>query len=55
MKKNPSAFLECLTKALYTNLDPETTEDRQLLMNNFFLSATPSLRLNLDVWRMSAP
>ena len=53
MKENPSAFLECLTKALlqYTNLDPETTEGRQLLMTHFFLSATLTLRLNLDIWR----
>ena len=54
MKENPSAFLECLTKALlqYTNLDPETTESRQLLMTHFFsLSATIKLRLFLDVSR----
>ena len=53
MKENPSAFLECLTKALlqYTNLDPETMEGRQLLMTHFFLSATLTLRLNLDIWR----
>ena len=52
-KENPSTFLECLTKALlqYTNLDPETMEGRQLLMTHFFLSATLTLRLNLDVWR----
>ena len=53
MKENPSAFLECLTKALlqYTNFDPETTEGRQLLMTHFVLSATLTLRLNLDIWR----
>ena len=37
-EKNPSQFLECLTKALfqYTNLDPENPEGKQLLMPYFF-------------------
>ena len=52
-KENPSSYLECLPKALlqYTNLVPETMEGRQLLMTHFFLSATLTLRLTLDIWR----
>ena len=54
MNANPSTFLECFTKALlqYTNLDSETVGGRQLFMTHFFfLSATLTLRLNLDIWR----
>ena len=49
MKENPSAFLECLTKALlqYTNLDPETMEGRQLLMTHFFSQCYPDIKAKL--------
>ena len=48
-KKNPSAFFECLTKSLlqYTNLDPETTEGRQLLMTHFFPQCYPDIKAKL--------
>lgn len=46
---NPPAFLEHLTKALlqYANLDPETTEGKQLLMTHFFSESFPDIRSKL--------
>ena len=48
-EKNPSQFLECLTKALfqYTNLDPENPEGKQLLMTYFFSQSYPNIRTKL--------
>ena len=49
MKENPSAFLECLTKALlqFTNLDPESPEGRQLLMTHFFNQCYSDIKAKL--------
>ena len=48
-KENPSAFLECLIKSLlpYTNLNPEITEGRQLLMTHFFSQCYPDIKAKL--------
>ena len=48
-EKNPSQFLECLTKALlqHTNLDPENPEGKQLLMTYFFSQSYPDIKAKL--------
>ena len=50
MKENPSAFLERLTKALL-QLRPSNHRRWTVTHDSFFsLSATMTLRLNLDIW-----
>ncbi|XP_057641540.1 uncharacterized protein LOC130884449 [Chionomys nivalis] len=48
-KENPSAFLDRLTKAMlqFTNMDPESTEGRQLLMTHFFNQCYPDIKAKL--------
>ncbi|XP_049977221.1 uncharacterized protein [Alexandromys fortis] len=45
-KENPSAFLDRLTKAMlqFTNMDPESTEGRQLLMSHFINQSYSDIR-----------
>ncbi|XP_049998140.1 uncharacterized protein [Alexandromys fortis] len=45
-KENPSAFLDRLTKAMlqFTNMDPESTEGRQLLMFHFINQSYSDIR-----------
>jgi hypothetical protein len=47
--ENPSTFLDRLTRALqqYTNIDPESTDGRQLLMTYFFSQSHPDIRTKL--------
>jgi hypothetical protein len=47
--ENPSTFLDRLTRALqqYANIDPESTDDRQLLMTYFFSQSYPNIRAKL--------
>jgi hypothetical protein len=47
--ENPSTFLDRLTRALqqYTNIDPESTDSRQLLMTYFFSQSYPDIRAKL--------
>jgi hypothetical protein len=47
--ENPSSFLDRLTRALqqYTNIDPDSTDGRQLLMTYFFSQSYPDIRAKL--------
>jgi hypothetical protein len=47
--ENPSTFLDRLTRALqqYTNIDPESTDGKQLLMTYFFSQSYPDIRAKL--------
>jgi hypothetical protein len=47
--ENPSTFRDRLTRALqqYTNIDPESTDSRQLLMTYFFFLSYPDIRAKL--------
>jgi hypothetical protein len=47
--ENPFTFLDRLTRALqqYTNIDPESTDGRQLLMTYFFSQSYPNIRAKL--------
>jgi hypothetical protein len=47
--ENPSTFLDRLTRALqqYTNIDPESTDGRQLLMTYFFSQSYSDIRAKL--------
>jgi hypothetical protein len=48
--ENPSTFLDRLTRALqqYTNIDPESTDGRQLLMTYFFSQSYPDIGAKLN-------
>jgi hypothetical protein len=47
--ENPSTFLDRLTRALQqnTNIDPESTDGRQLLMTYCFSQSYPNIRAKL--------